>query len=87
MRVVICADAHLDSAFSVFGKILEKRKSEEMSSGLAFSKAISEAKQNDAHLLMLPGDLLDARNATRETLELFARCIRLDSEYVRSDFS
>lgn len=69
MRVVICADAHLDSAFSVFRKNPGKTQIRRDEQRLAFSKAISEAKQNDAHLLMLPGDLLDARNATRETLD------------------
>lgn len=69
MRVVICADAHLDSVFSVFRKNPGKRRSGGEEQKLAFAKAIDEAKRTDAHMLILPGDLLDARNATRETID------------------
>lgn len=76
MRVVICADAHLDSVFSVFrnnpGKMQVRREEQK----LAFSKAISEAKRTDAHMLMLPGDLLDARNATQETIDYLIDAFR-----------
>ena len=69
MRVVVCADAHLDSVFSIFrnnpGKMQIRREEQR----LAFTKAISEAKRIDAHMLLLPGDLLDARNATQETID------------------
>lgn len=69
MRVVICADAHLDSAFSVFRKNPAKTQLRRDEQRLAFSKAIREAKNTDAHLLILPGDLLDARNAGPGTIE------------------
>ncbi len=69
MRVVICADAHLDSVFSVFRKNPGKTQIRREEQKLAFAKAIDEAKRTDAHMLILPGDLLDARNATRETID------------------
>ena len=69
MRVVICADAHLDSVFSVFKKLSGKTQLRREEQRIAFSKVINEVKRIDAHLLMLPGDLLDARNATDDTIE------------------
>ena len=69
MRVVICADVHLDSVFSVFRKNPGKTQVRREEQRIAFSKAISEAKRIDAHMLLLPGDLLDARNATQDTID------------------
>lgn len=69
MRVVICADAHLDSVFSVFKKNPAKLQARRKEQRLAFSKAINEVKRTGAHMLLLPGDLLDARNVSKDTLD------------------
>lgn len=69
MRVVICADAHLDSVFSAFRKNPGKMQIRRDEQRIAFSKAVSEAKKIDAHMLILPGDLLDARNVSSDTIE------------------
>ena len=76
MRVVICADAHLDSVFSVFKKNPAKLQTRRDEQKLAFSKAVNEASKTGAHLLILPGDILDARNASRETLDFLTEAFR-----------
>lgn len=76
MRVVISADAHLDSVFSVFKKNTAKTQLRREEQKIAFCKAITEAKRIDAHLLMLPGDLLDARNATQDTIDFLIQSFK-----------
>lgn len=76
MRVVICADAHLDSVFPVFRKNAAKTQTRREEQKLAFSKAVDEVKRTDAHLLLLPGDLFCAKNVSQETLDFLAEAFR-----------
>ncbi len=76
MRIVICADAHLDSVFSVFKKNSSKLSMRREEQKRAFSKAISEAERIGAHMLMIPGDLLDARNVSKDTIEFLKDSFR-----------
>lgn len=68
MRIVVCADAHLDSAFPIFNKndrkLLLRREEQKVS----FSKVIDEVKRIDAHVLLIPGDLFCADKVSEDTI-------------------
>ena len=69
MRLVVCADAHLDSVFPTFKNNPGKMKLRQEEQRMAFSKAITEVKRIDAHLFMLPGDLFNEGTVTQETID------------------
>ena len=69
MKLVVCADAHLDSVFPAFKNNPGKMKLRQEEQRMAFSKAINEAKKIDAHILMLPGDLFNEGTVTKETID------------------
>lgn len=68
MRVVICADAHLDSVFPIFNYDEKKLKLRQDEQRKAFLKVINEVKRIDAHMLLIPGDLFCADNVSEDTI-------------------
>lgn len=68
MKVVICADAHLDSPFSMFNRSDVNLSIRHQEQRQAFAKAIDEVKRIGAELLLIPGDLFDGRNASMATV-------------------
>ncbi len=69
MKVVICADAHLDSPFSMFNRSDVNLSIRHQEQRQAFSKAIDEVKRIGAELLLIPGDLFDGRKASMATVK------------------
>lgn len=69
MRVVICADAHLDSVHPIFNNNSAKLRLRQEEQRLAFTKAINEVKRIDAHALLLPGDLFNEGTVSQDTLD------------------
>lgn len=68
MRIVVCADAHLDSVHPTFKSSAVKTKLRQEEQRLAFSKAINEVKRIDAHILLLPGDLFNEGSVSQDTI-------------------
>lgn len=68
MRLVICADAHLDSVFPIFKNSPEKTRLRQEEQRMAFSKAINEVKKTEAHIFMLPGDLFNEGTVSQDTI-------------------
>lgn len=68
MRLVVCADVHFDSVFPLFRNNPRKTRLRQEEQRIAFSKAISEAKKIDAHLLLIPGDLFNSGKVSQETI-------------------
>ena len=68
MRLVVCADVHFDSVFPLFKNNPRKTRLRQEEQRIAFSKAISEAKKIDAHLLLIPGDLFNSGSLSQETI-------------------
>lgn len=66
VKIFHCADLHLDTPFSLSPLKAEKRNSELR---VAFSNAISYAKDREADLFFIAGDLFDGRYVTIETAE------------------
>ncbi|MBE7066899.1 MAG: DNA repair exonuclease [Ruminococcaceae bacterium] len=69
MKVVICADAHLDSPFSMFHRSDVNLSIRHQEQRQAFTKAIDEVKRIGAELLLIPGDLFDGRKASVATIK------------------
>ena len=68
MRLVVCADAHLDSVFPLFKNNPRKTRLRQEEQRIAFSKAINEVKRIDAHLFLIPGDLFSTGEVSQETV-------------------
>lgn len=66
VKIFHCADLHLDTPFSLSPMKAEKRNSELR---IAFSNAITYAKDRGADLFFIAGDLFDGRYVTIETAE------------------
>jgi len=71
VKILHCADIHLDSAF-VCGDARKSvvRKNELYSS---FSSMMTYAKNNSVDIVLISGDLFDSENVTRETASLLQR--------------
>lgn len=69
MKLVVCADAHLDSVFPLFKNNPEKMRLRREDQRLAFSRVINEVKRLDAQILMIPGDLFNECSVTQETID------------------
>ena len=69
MKVVICADAHLDSPFSMFHRSDVNLSIRHQEHRQAFTKAIDEVKRIGAELLLIPGDLFDGLKASVATIK------------------
>ena len=61
VKIFHCADLHLDTPFSLSPMKAEKRNSELR---IAFSNAINYAKDREADLFFIAGDLFDGRYVT-----------------------
>lgn len=66
VKIFHCADLHLDTPFSLSPLKAEKRNSELRN---AFANAITYAKDREADLFFIAGDLFDGRYVTIETAE------------------
>lgn len=66
VKIFHCADLHLDTPFSLSPLKAEKRNAELR---VAFSNAISYAKDREVDLFFIAGDLFDSRFVTIETAE------------------
>ena len=76
IKVFHCADIHLDSPFSLFSpREAEKRRTELRA---AFTSALMFARDRNADLFLISGDLFDGEYVTRDTREMlvreFAKC-------------
>ncbi len=71
VKILHCADIHLDSAF-VSGDARKSvvRKNELFSS---FSSMMTYAKNNSVDIVLISGDLFDSENVTRDTASLLQR--------------
>lgn len=68
MKVVICADIHLDGTFQETRKNPERLSLRHADRRQSFSKMISRVRETQAHLLLIAGDLFDANKVTEETI-------------------
>lgn len=73
MRVVVCADAHLDSAFPMFNKNDDRLSLRQEEQRAAFLKVIEEVKRIDAHMLLIPGDLFSLDKVSHKTIFFLKR--------------
>lgn len=73
MRVVICADAHLDSSFPMFNRNDDKLSIRQEEQRAAFLKVIEEVKRIDAHMLLIPGDLFSLDKVSHKTIFFLKR--------------
>ena len=76
MRIVVCADAHLDSVHATFKSSIARTKLRQEEQRLAFSKAINEVKRIDAHLLLLPGDLFNEGSVSSDTIDFLVNSFK-----------
>lgn len=68
VKILHCADIHLDSPFSLSSPSQAERRRIEMRS--AFTSAVMYARHNGAQLFLISGDLFDGRYVTKDTTEL-----------------
>ncbi|MBE7028295.1 MAG: exonuclease SbcCD subunit D [Ruminococcaceae bacterium] len=67
VKIVHCADVHLDSVFSFLDSSVAQCRREDLRS--AFSKCVALVKEKDADLFIISGDLFDSENVSRDTAE------------------
>lgn len=68
MKVVICADIHLDGSFQEARNNPERLALRRADSRQSFSRIIARVRETQAHLLLIAGDLFDANKVTEETI-------------------
>lgn len=71
VKILHCADMHLDSPFALEDHQNAARKRNELS--LAFVNMMMYAKSNDISLIILPGDLFDSSEPSPDTVEMVRR--------------
>ncbi len=74
VKILHIADVHLDSPFVLFNIAEAEKRRNELRS--AFSSAIMLAKDNNADLCFLAGDIFDSKYITRDGIEFVLSCIR-----------
>ena len=67
VKILHCADTHLDSVFSFLSPSAAQCRREDLRS--AFSKCVALAKEKDADIFIISGDLFDSENVSRDTAE------------------
>ncbi len=68
MKVVICADIHLDGSFQETRNSPERLGLRHDDSRTSFLRIMDRVRETQAHLLLIAGDLFDANKVTEETL-------------------
>lgn len=67
VKLVHCADIHLDSVFSFLNASASECRREDLRS--AFSSCVALVKEKDADIFIISGDLFDSENISHETAE------------------
>jgi DNA repair exonuclease SbcCD nuclease subunit len=67
LRVAHLADVHLDSAFGQFGAAAQRKRQTAIEEAL--KKALQEARDRQANVLLIAGDLYEQRNFTANTAD------------------
>ncbi len=68
MKVVICADVHLDGTFLEAGKNSEKLAQRRDEARASFMQVIHTVQKEHAAMLLIAGDLFDSRHVTEDTV-------------------
>lgn len=66
MKIIHCADVHLDTVFSELSPVEAKIRREDLR--LAFSKIIDSVRETNSEMLIISGDLFDFQNVNRSTV-------------------
>lgn len=67
VKIIHCADIHLDTVFSELSSSEAKKRREDLRS--AFSKTVDLVKKENADMFIISGDLFDFQNVSRNTVE------------------
>ncbi len=78
VRIIHCADLHLDSPFSSFGFQTAKLKRELLRG--TFTSLILYARMEKADIVLLPGDIFDTDYVSRETVSMMVKQFEQTSE-------
>lgn len=73
IKIVQSGDFHLDSPLSLHHLGFRQKRREELL--YAFKNVIDFARKEDAHLLLLTGDLFDSQRVTRKTLDFIVQSL------------
>lgn len=68
MKVVCCADIHLDGSFRDFSRNDNKLALRRQETRETFCRIIEKVQENNAFLLLIAGDLFDANRVTEDTI-------------------
>jgi len=71
VRVLHCADIHLDTAFSYLSNTLKENRQEELRE--VFSNIIKIIKERQVQIFLIAGDFFDGENVTSNTLYFLKR--------------
>lgn len=66
VKILHCADIHIDAAVSFLGEMAEKRKFETL---LTFEKIVDAAVENNVKILAIAGDLFDNENPSQKLVD------------------
>ncbi len=71
MKIIHCADIHLDSPFTAFDPVEAQKRRTALRS--AFSSLLLYAKSNKTELFLISGDLFDDESVTKDTSVMLCR--------------